>query len=384
MQLLLPIAATAVTKRRTKGQKESAQELRSHARILLVDDEPTLLSIAAQWLKSLGHTVSCAADADEALGILAEHRFDLLLTDIVMPGSMSGLALVERCRGLYPEMAALVTTGFADGQRPRCAPAPRARQALHQGHARPGGARGARKSLTSRGAVLPQAALSHPAAPGASRPPAGRTFALPGLPRTRFHPAAPYNRPMPAAGHRALYLAIVQFVFVSTWTIYIVFLPELLQRAGLDKAWLPRIVIADQVLMAIFDLAFGIAAARGLQALRAHRTLRARDQPLSCLAFLLLPQMAATAPLLLALTGIWSSPPRRCFRSMCCFRATPPRPAGLHWRHDDAGHGRRRHDRAVAGRTTETASTRPCPLPFPAWRWQRWCCRWRRPSGPPG
>ena len=70
---------------------------------------------------------------------------------------------------------------------------------------------------------------------------------------------------MPAAGHRALYLAIVQFVFVSTWTIYIVFLPELLQRAGLDTAWLPRIVIADQVLMAIFDLAFGVAAARGLQ-----------------------------------------------------------------------------------------------------------------------
>ena len=118
VQLLLPIAATAVTKRRTKSQKESAQELRGHARILLVDDEPTLLSIAAQWLKSLGHTVSCAADADEALGILAEHRFDLLLTDIVMPGSMSGLALVERCRGLYPEMAALVTTGFADGQAP--------------------------------------------------------------------------------------------------------------------------------------------------------------------------------------------------------------------------------------------------------------------------
>ena len=33
---------------------------------------------------------------------------------------------------------------------------------------------------------------------------------------------------MPAAGPRALYLAVVQFVFVSTWTIYVVFLPELL------------------------------------------------------------------------------------------------------------------------------------------------------------
>ena len=69
MQLLLPIAATAVTKRRTKGQKESAQELRGYARIPLVDDEPTLLSIAATMAEEPGHTVSCAADADEALGI---------------------------------------------------------------------------------------------------------------------------------------------------------------------------------------------------------------------------------------------------------------------------------------------------------------------------
>ena len=110
---------------------------------------------------------------------------------------------------------------------------------------------------------------------------------------------------MPAAGPRALYLAVVQFVFVSTWTIYIVFLPELLQRAGLDKAWLPRIVIADQVLMAIFDLAFGVAAARGLQRYGRIAPLVLGISLVSCLAFLLLPQMAATAPLLLALTVIW-------------------------------------------------------------------------------
>ena len=110
---------------------------------------------------------------------------------------------------------------------------------------------------------------------------------------------------MSAAGPRALYLAVVQFVFVSTWTIYIVFLPELLLRAGIDKAWLPRIVIADQVLMAIFDLAFGIAAARGMQRYGRIAPLVLGVSLVSCLAFLLLPQMAATAPLLLALTVIW-------------------------------------------------------------------------------
>ncbi len=110
---------------------------------------------------------------------------------------------------------------------------------------------------------------------------------------------------MSAAGPRALYLAVVQFVFVSTWTIYVVFLPDLLQRAGIDKAWLPRILIADQVLMAIFDLAFGIAAARGMQRYGHIAPLALGVSLVSCLAFLLLPQMAATAPLLLALTVIW-------------------------------------------------------------------------------
>lgn len=110
---------------------------------------------------------------------------------------------------------------------------------------------------------------------------------------------------MSASGPRALYLAVVQFVFVSTWTIYIVFLPELLLRAGIDKAWLPRIVIADQVLMAIFDLAFGIAAARGMQRYGRIAPLVLGVSLVSCLAFLLLPQMAVTAPLLLALTVIW-------------------------------------------------------------------------------
>lgn len=110
---------------------------------------------------------------------------------------------------------------------------------------------------------------------------------------------------MTAAGSRALYLAVVQFVFVSTWTIYIIFLPELLQRAGIDKAWLPRIVIADQVLMAIFDLVFGVAAARGMQRYGRIAPFLLGVTLLSCLAFLLLPQVTATAPLLLALTVVW-------------------------------------------------------------------------------
>ena len=88
------------------------------ARILLAEDDGSLRGFLTRALERAGHQVIDCENGDEAIDALEHGPYDLLLTDIVMPGSMSGLALVERCRGLYPEMAALVTTGFADGQAP--------------------------------------------------------------------------------------------------------------------------------------------------------------------------------------------------------------------------------------------------------------------------
>lgn len=104
---------------------------------------------------------------------------------------------------------------------------------------------------------------------------------------------------------RALYLAIIQFVFVSTWTLYVVFLPELLLRAGIEKFWLPRILLIDQLLMVVFDFSFGVAAARGMQQYGRIAPVILGISLASCLAFLLLPQAGGSAPLLLGLTVAW-------------------------------------------------------------------------------
>ncbi len=116
VQLLLPIVPKQVGIDTASTVTAAAGLTGGNARLLLVDDEPVLLTVASEWLRSLGYAVTTAKNADEALEKLVESRFDLLVSDIVMPGSIDGLALVERCRGLYPEMPALVTTGFADGQ----------------------------------------------------------------------------------------------------------------------------------------------------------------------------------------------------------------------------------------------------------------------------
>lgn len=104
---------------------------------------------------------------------------------------------------------------------------------------------------------------------------------------------------------RALYLAVIQFVFVSTWTLYVVFLPELLLRAGVEKAWLPRILLGDQLLMAVFDFAFGVAAARGMQHYGRIAPAVLGIALTSCAAFLLLPQAGTSPSLLLGLTVLW-------------------------------------------------------------------------------
>ena len=63
-------------------------------------------------------------------------------------------------------------------------------------------------------------------------------------------------------------LALLQFCFVSTWTVYVVFLPALLAQAGLAPSWLPVLLIADQAVFVLADLAAGVAADRSAAALR--------------------------------------------------------------------------------------------------------------------
>ncbi|GGE44712.1 hypothetical protein GCM10011360_34980 [Primorskyibacter flagellatus] len=67
--------------------------------LLLVDDEPPLLAITARAVEQLGYVVLTAGSAEEALRLHGEGAaFDLLLTDVVMPGSLRGQDLVRQLR----------------------------------------------------------------------------------------------------------------------------------------------------------------------------------------------------------------------------------------------------------------------------------------------
>lgn len=107
-------------------------------RVLVVEDDELVRQHVQAQLLALGHLVETAADAQAALALLARDRgFDLLLTDVSMPGRMNGPQLAEQARRLLPGLPVLFTSGYPqavlvrDGRLPPgvhllCKPYPRA------------------------------------------------------------------------------------------------------------------------------------------------------------------------------------------------------------------------------------------------------------------
>ena len=85
-------------------------------RILVVEDNEKVGEHASQLLCDLGYETTLAQDAKSALRILdqADEPFDLVLTDIVMPGGMSGLQLARALALSHPSLPVVLTTGYSD------------------------------------------------------------------------------------------------------------------------------------------------------------------------------------------------------------------------------------------------------------------------------
>ena len=82
------------------------------ASILVVDDQPSMQDALNTSLQSEGYRVATACSGEEALTRIEAQEFDIVLTDLVMPG-LNGLDLLERSRVLDPGAAVIVMTGYA-------------------------------------------------------------------------------------------------------------------------------------------------------------------------------------------------------------------------------------------------------------------------------
>jgi len=81
--------------------------------ILVVDDEPTVCKAIQMMLKYYGHDVQIANDGTAALGVFEKGKFDLVITDYLMP-EMKGDELVTRIKQTTPEQRIILVTAFAE------------------------------------------------------------------------------------------------------------------------------------------------------------------------------------------------------------------------------------------------------------------------------
>lgn len=102
-------------------------------------------------------------------------------------------------------------------------------------------------------------------------------------------------------------IGIVQFFFAVTWTVYVVYLPQLLEQAGIARSWLPWILVADQLVFAAVDVATGFWVDRVRHSVARLGPRILAVSVLSGLAFVALPFVKAGPAVLLAAIFLWAA-----------------------------------------------------------------------------
>src|SRR3954447_10604246 len=125
IRLFLPRSAGGAQAR--TGSLQAPAAARGHETILVVEDDPLVQGYVIAQLGSLGYRTLAAGDGATALALVQQGaQFDLLFTDIIMPGGMNGQELAEAVRRLRPGMRVLYTSGYTDNALD------------HEGHLGPG------------------------------------------------------------------------------------------------------------------------------------------------------------------------------------------------------------------------------------------------------
>ena len=85
----------------------------TEAKILVVDDEKIMRDLVQRILNKAGYQVETKDDGEAALERLAESDFDMVISDVNMPG-LGGFELLKEVKKQYPQTAVIMMTGYAD------------------------------------------------------------------------------------------------------------------------------------------------------------------------------------------------------------------------------------------------------------------------------
>ncbi len=111
VSILLPRSAAMVAEERDGAGAPAAAPLAAGARVLYVEDDPEVADATLALLGNLGCEATLAHDAQEAMGHALE-CYDLVFSDVVMPGPVDGIGLARHIREQRPDMPVLLASGY--------------------------------------------------------------------------------------------------------------------------------------------------------------------------------------------------------------------------------------------------------------------------------
>jgi PAS domain S-box-containing protein len=124
VSILLPEIAAANVQRERRETSALAKRHEGAGTVLVVEDNEEVAAVSSDYLEQLGYVVECSSNGADALHKLRSGRaFDLVFSDILMPGSIGGLELARIVRDHHPGLPILLTSGYSD----------KAQDAVHEG-----------------------------------------------------------------------------------------------------------------------------------------------------------------------------------------------------------------------------------------------------------
>ncbi|HEX2554961.1 MAG TPA: response regulator [Microvirga sp.] len=119
IRIFMPRVEGEITAVPAETRSEITEPFGQGQSVLVVEDDPAVRQVAVSTLKSLGFRVKEAVTGDEAATLLQlDSGFRLVLSDVRMPGELTGIELARMVKAKWPSVQVLLTTGYVDGEAP--------------------------------------------------------------------------------------------------------------------------------------------------------------------------------------------------------------------------------------------------------------------------
>ncbi|MBT8102481.1 MAG: response regulator, partial [Gammaproteobacteria bacterium] len=96
----------------TQVQPQPGAEKSAEFHVLVVDDDASILGVVAEVLEDDGYAVSTASSGEEALELLNDHQFSLVMSDLRLPG-INGVEVLEHIKRVSPRTHVIMITSHA-------------------------------------------------------------------------------------------------------------------------------------------------------------------------------------------------------------------------------------------------------------------------------